>query len=161
MRKARRVVLFLPIGLRRFPLRFASTFLSFCALFIVAGCGGGVELPPLASVSGKVTNGGEAVANANVVFTPVAKGENQRPSSATTDSEGNYELMYNVDKAGAVLGQHTATLELNSGGEGDYEEADNPEDAKDTAGLPARASDGSIKMEVKEGTNDLNIEVSL
>ena len=127
---------------------------------VICGCGGGgANVPALGTVTGKVTADGQAVANAIVTFTPA----DGRPSSGETGADGTYTLMYNVDNAGATIGQHTVLV--TAGDEsGDYE-GDDPSVTEDddegegSTGLPEAASDGSIKKDVVAGDNTINIEL--
>lgn len=124
----------------------------------LAGCGGPpADQPDLGEVTGKVTNGGSPLANALVTFTPVEKG---RPSTATTAADGTYTLLYTAEANGAQIGEHTVTVSLVEQQQ-NYEEGedggdDEEEESADT-GLPATASDGSIKKSVKAGPNTIDI----
>ena len=75
---------------------------------------GGVELPGLAELSGRVTNNGEAVADAFMRFSPQATsgdgGASGSSSSAFTEEDGSYEAMYNDDAAGLVVGTHEVQI---------------------------------------------------
>ncbi len=77
------------------------------AIFL-GGCGG-APTPTLAPVSGRVSKNGAPIANANVTFSPLAKG---RPSSATTASDGSFTLLYVANQPGATLGKHRVTIEF-------------------------------------------------
>ena len=90
--------------------------LSLLAVGLICGCGSGVELPELGTVTGTVTNGGVPVANAVVTFSPTGKG---RPSVGTTDSDGNYSLLYNIDTEGAMIGQHIVGVDASGSGNED------------------------------------------
>ena len=128
-----------------------SRFSMSCCLlmaFSLAGCGGVADQPDLASVSGKVTVGGQPLANAVVTFTPVAEG---RPSSGATDDQGEFELQYTANANGAMIGEHTVTIALVQ-----PDDDDTPVDPKK---LPPSAADGSLKKEVKAGSNDIAIEL--
>jgi hypothetical protein len=130
------------------------------ALFGLCGCGGGADVPTLGTVTGKVTVDGQPLAGAMVTFSPVADG---RPSSGTTGSDGTYTLQYNVDNAGATIGQHTVMVTAGGEDAGDYE-GDDPtvtedEGEGDAGGLPAAAADGSLKKDVSAGANTINIEL--
>jgi hypothetical protein len=58
--------------------------------------------PDIFQVSGKITRGGQPVADLIVHFVP-AQG---RPSWGQTDNEGHYELHYVAKRMGAVTGAH-------------------------------------------------------
>ena len=72
---------------------------------LLAGCGS--DGPELASVEGTVKLDGRPVADALIMFTPVAGG---RPAGGRTDGEGRYELTYSRDAEGAMTGEHTVTI---------------------------------------------------
>jgi len=75
-------------------------------LFAIAlGCGGS-DRPDLAEVEGTVTLDGVPLPGARIEFKP-AQG---KISSATTDENGHYELVYLRDIKGAVPGKHTVTI---------------------------------------------------
>ena len=125
--------------------------LSFCLVvaFCLVGCGGGPsDQPDLAPVSGKVTVGGQPLSNAIVTFTPVSEG---RPSSGATDAQGAFELQYTANAEGAMIGQHTVTITL--------VQPDDDDTPVDPSKLPPAATDGSVKKEVKAGSNDITIEL--
>lgn len=80
--------------------------LSLVALLLVAaGCSGGSEVE-IAPVTGQVTLDGKPLADAQVIFRP----EKGRPSTAITDTDGNYALQYSRDQAGALLGPHRVEI---------------------------------------------------
>lgn len=83
--------------MKRLCCAWAGTLLAFA----IAGCGPGG--PEIAHVSGRVTMDGKPLANATIVFIP----ENGRPSGATTDADGKYELNFNEDREGAIPGKNT------------------------------------------------------
>lgn len=78
------------------------------ALLILVGtcCGCGPDTPPLGEVHGVVTNNGTPVAGASVRFIP----EKGRPSTATTDEDGGFELRYTPEASGALLGEHRVLI---------------------------------------------------
>lgn len=127
------------------------TLLLLLIASLTFGCGSGVELPELGTVTGTVTNGGNPVANAVITFSPTEEG---RPSTATTDDEGNYSLLYNIDTEGAIIGKHIVGIVAVTNEE-DYQEAD--ESDQESGGLPAKASDGSMIVDVKAGANVIDI----
>ena len=66
----------------------------------------------LGQVSGTVTLDGEPLADATVLFTPIAGG---RPTGGRTDSSGRYTLVYDRSGTGAMLGEHA--VEITTGDE--------------------------------------------
>ncbi len=73
---------------------------------VVAGCGG-ESGPALQAVTGKVTKGGQPIANVNVTFSPVSGGVS---SGGRTDAEGKFALVCQNGKAGAIEGKHKVVL---------------------------------------------------
>ncbi len=63
------------------------------------GCSRG---PDVVTIHGTVTRGGQPVKDLVLNFIP----ENGRPSWGYTDEKGYYELHYNRDRDGALLGKH-------------------------------------------------------
>jgi hypothetical protein len=80
---------------------FLSTF-TFLLLFGLAGCGPKLEF---AEVSGKVTMNKKPLAGVFVQFYPLSDAKEQLPfATAKTDAQGNYTLMHDGDKPGALVG---------------------------------------------------------
>ena len=128
------------------------------------GCGGGPsDLPNLGAVSGTVTLAGAPLQDAVVTFTPVKGG---RPSTGRTDPQGEYTLIYTSQHGGAVVGAHSVRLaladtgsdEAYESGEGEAAPGDNESDDYDS-GLPANATDGSLRYDVVSGANTIDIEL--
>jgi len=79
---------------------------SLALLLMVVGCGG-ESGPALQTVTGKVTKGGQPIANVNVTFSPVSGGVS---SGGRTDAEGKFALVCQNGKAGAIEGKHKVVL---------------------------------------------------
>jgi hypothetical protein len=81
---------------------------------LLAGCGG--EPYKTAPVSGRVTLKGKPLANAAVLFQPVATPGNNEPgpgSAGTTDADGRYALsLIGKDRKGAVVGKHKVQVTM-------------------------------------------------
>jgi len=114
-------------------VRYLSISIALFGLAGLCGCGGGggASIPALGTVTGKVTVGGQPLANAVVTFTPASG----RPSAGTTGSDGTYKLMYNVDNAGATIGEHTVLVSAGDDS-GDYEGDGEDEGDEDEGELP-------------------------
>ncbi len=69
----------------------------------MAGCNRG---PAVAPVEGVVTQNGEILVGAMVEFQP----DHGTPSYGYTDENGHYELSYQVDRKGALLGEHNVRV---------------------------------------------------
>jgi len=74
---------------------------------LLSGCGGTPpDQPATAPVMGIVKLDGKPLPNVIVVF----NSDTGRPSSATTDENGKYDLNYFGSTRGATLGPHTVTI---------------------------------------------------
>ena len=136
--------------------RIAGLILMISLAILTGGCGRS-DLPELGSVSGVLTCNNQPLANAIINFTPDGPG---RPSTAETDEEGRYSLLYLEDVEGAIVGKHVVTVELVVTEEMD-ELPDSPADLAPgqqmAPRLPAIASNGSITKEVRAGDNEIDI----
>lgn len=140
-----------------FEKELSQTFCLMTCLFLFAsllGCSGQKqELPELGEVTGKVTLDGKPLAEAVVDFYPqAAQNKSQaRTSTAATDENGIYKLMYNNDTAGAILGEHIVRITKNEGGA----EVAGPEM------IPAKYNEKStLKANVvKEGPNKFDFDL--
>lgn len=136
-----------------------------CTVSLV-GCGGGGpdDMPEIGTVTGTITVAGQPGANLIVTFQPPAG----RPSYATTDAEGNYELRYNKDTMGAKIGSNLVTISTESdGGDGeDYEDGTSGEETSLYAdSIPARyntmaGQNPEMTVEVKAGSNEFNWDIT-
>ena len=82
------------------------------SLVLLAGCGS--DLPPLAPLTGTITQDGKPFANGSLMFTPLGGG---RPSVAETNAQGEFEAMYNQGVPGAILGKHSVMFEVGGASE--------------------------------------------
>lgn len=85
--------------------RIEYRWLLLLGLCVCAGCGG-ESGPELFAVTGTVTLNGKPLPNAELTFQP----EDGAPSSAKTDADGQYELMYSRGQSGALGGSHTVSI---------------------------------------------------
>ncbi|MFN0198041.1 MAG: hypothetical protein ACKVT0_14945 [Planctomycetaceae bacterium] len=81
------------------------------AIFLFPGCSS--DGPQLASVSGEVTFHGLPLA-AEVLFEPLDDKQQRqgRPSAATTDAEGKFDLTFTENDGGAIVGWHRVTVKV-------------------------------------------------
>jgi hypothetical protein len=116
---------------------------------IAAGCFGGG--PTLGSVTGKVTLDGNPLEGAIVEFEP----EQGRPSSATTDSEGKYELNFTFQEKGALVGKHTVRIFPQT-----EDEDGNELPPAAIVQIPAKYNEQSgLTAEVERGSNTCDFEL--
>jgi hypothetical protein len=115
---------------------------------IISGRG---NLPPLGSVSGKVTLDGKPLPNAEVRFIPLEEGKNAERKGASvalgvTDENGQYRLYYVKDTLGAAVGPSRVSIA-----------------AKDNAGRervrPEFNVQSTLQREVKSGSQQLDFDV--
>lgn len=131
---------------------FVSTAFALLTSGILMGCGGGPDLPDMGTVTGTVTLDGKPLPGVQVGFEPEGVPEG-RPSMATTDEQGNYELSYNAETKGAIVGTHTVRVTT-------------PQDAPDPMGtfkdpIPPKFNRAStLKKEVVAGENTINLELT-
>lgn len=127
-------------------LRYRMVYLLLCPIICLSmGCGSS----EYGLVTGTVRAEGKPVANAMVTFTPEPSG---RPSSALTDENGVYSLIYTQDQKGALIGQHIVRVST-AVAQGDYGKMSKEK-------IPAKYNVASqIKKEVKAGKNVIDIEV--
>ena len=123
-------------------------------IMLTAGCGKpAAELPPLGMVSGVVTLNGEPLPKASLFFVPV--GAEGRASNAVTDEAGRYELQYDGNHAGALIGSHR--VEIRTGGEG-YDDEGNFFENKERL-PPQYHAQSRLTAEVAEGSNEINFDL--
>ena len=121
-------------------------------LAIPVGCG--KSGPDLGQVTGKVTLNGKPLADASIEFIP----EKGRPSMATTDAGGQYELVYTADRPGALPGKHTVRITTGRPGyEG--EGGQGGQEARDEVVPPKYNSASELAREVKPGSNTIDFKL--
>lgn len=113
-------------------------------LLVVTSCGqGGPEVAP---VKGRVTLDGRPLAMADITFQP-ASGD--RPSTARTDADGLYELMYKRGLVGARTGEHTVRIDFSTN------------IVAKPPNVPARYNTASeLHRDVKSGENQFDFELT-
>jgi hypothetical protein len=91
----------------------ASILFSFFYWLSTGMMGGGLELPELAELTGRVTIDGQG-ATAQLIFIPKASSSNNgtsgSSSAAVSNPDGSYEAFYKEDIAGLVLGEHEVRI---------------------------------------------------
>jgi hypothetical protein len=142
-----------PVTQRLFAIALAIVAIS------TPGCGG--SSPKLVEVRGRITDGGKAVAGANVTYQPIATSKDDifpGPGSfGKTDADGHYQLRtFNHELPGAIPGQHRISISLPPTGEvRDFAPAANAK------AIPARFLDGSTIVVVPtDGAAELNFDLA-
>jgi hypothetical protein len=123
-----------------------------CLCYGASGCGSG-DVPDLARVSGVVKLGGQPLAGAQVRFQP----EQGRPSLGITDASGNYELQYNADNSGALIGKHVVRIST-------FREEEVDEDGRPIAPEPERVPAefnvrSTLVKDVQPGSNRFDFDI--
>jgi hypothetical protein len=142
-------------------MRSGHWVLTAVVLF-AGGCGSGVDLPELGTVSGVVTLDGKPLPGVTVKFVPA----NGRTSSGFTDANGKYELVYNADNQGAEVGEHTVYVSGHGG-----ESGGNPNEEGGGSGgpaveyykgtIPAKYNEKStLKKTVGAGDNTIDLQLT-
>lgn len=92
-------------------LRRVAAGAAVAVLALAAGCsGGGRKIVP---VSGVVTVNGGPAKNVIVTFQPLAESKDDNPgrgSSAYTDENGRFQLIYDGERPGALTGKHRVRI---------------------------------------------------
>jgi hypothetical protein len=109
----------------------------------------------LGKVRGMVTLDGSPIPDVMVNFSPEEGG---RPSSARTDSRGQYNLIYSTNSMGAVVGKHVVTL--TSSREFTDEELADPNVTLRTSDLAKELANWSKQVEVTAGSNTIDLELT-
>jgi hypothetical protein len=91
------------------PAVLRRTIVLILLMIGLNGCG--KSGPEIAPVHGVVKLDGQALPNADIQFQPDSS---QRASSARTDADGRYTLMYKRGQSGAIVGPHTVRIWVSS-----------------------------------------------
>lgn len=122
-----------------------------CLMIVCSGCG--QSGPKLGQVTGTVTLDGQPVPRASITFAPVEPGPT---SMGGTNKDGQYKLLFNTDRQGAVLGKHNVTIRSL--------EQDTDEDGKPTGDAPVKipakyGQVGALTAEVFTGSNTIDFKL--
>jgi hypothetical protein len=130
-------------------MAFFSCGVMFVGLSL-PGCGGAPDdRPELGEVEGTIKMDEKPLVGASVEFQP----ESGRPSTATTDEEGHYELSFRPGVPGAAVGKHKVRIRTYREDRPDAEEESLRKGQKET--VPADYNvNTTLTAEVKAGDND-------
>jgi hypothetical protein len=121
-------------------------FVYLCALVLAFGTLPGCIGSKMAPVTGRVLCNSRPVAAAQVTFSPVARAADEvepgKSATGFTNAEGLFALSTHQELDGAQVGMHEVMVELDD---------TNPSPCKRLV---------RIKLEVKPGVNDFNIELN-
>lgn len=135
-----------------------STLMVLCLSFW--GCGdAGSDQPELGLVQGVVSFDGEPLNGATVTFFP----DSGRQATATTDANGNYELIYIRDTKGCKLGHNKVVIStLNEAEDGSEEGDDAKVELKSSVEkIPAKYNTKTeLEVDVKSGENTFDFELT-
>jgi hypothetical protein len=148
-------------------VRLAAAGLSFAFSLAAAGCGGDPNMPKLGKVHGKVTYKGQPVTSGHITFTPILGkgGETGQTATGEINSDGTYVMTTFNTGDGAILGQHTATVVVRDKMNEDLTKPDATGRIRYELAKPvtppkyASVETSPLKYTVKEGTNEIDIEL--
>ena len=124
-------------------------FATVSLLVFLTGCNDG---PAVAPVTGIVTQDGELLAGAMVEFQP----DSGAPSYGYTDENGRYEIKYQVNEMGALLGHHY--VKVTTAGEKTDPKTDMTYNVSET--VPRKYNDPTeLEFDVKKGKNVFDIKI--
>ncbi|MEM7313651.1 MAG: hypothetical protein AAF497_10920, partial [Planctomycetota bacterium] len=123
---------------------------SLCLTFIlIAGCDDG---PAVAPVTGTVTRDGKPVVGVMIEFQP----ETGAPSYAFTGPDGSYEMQYQVDRKGALLGKHRISVTTPN----EMTDPETGDTIRVRETIPrAYNEETTLEYTVEKGRNDFDIEI--
>jgi hypothetical protein len=84
-----------------------------CGLLFLSGCGGDIERPEIATVTGTVTLDGNPIDHGIVYFYPDStKGTKGPMAMAEIGPDGKYSIKSAGDRDGAIIGFHQIRVEI-------------------------------------------------
>ena len=135
--------------------RKAAVLLISSLLAMVAGCS--EAGPKIGTVSGTITLEGEPVQDAFVYFMPLFPEGKETMSAEKTDSSGFYEMRYDLERMGVLVGNHQVQVTTK-----DWEKQ--PDGSNKV--IPERVPgwyfgpDSVLEFDVQEGENVADFELS-
>lgn len=129
-------------------------WIAILPLLTIVGCGNH-EGPELAEVTGKIMLDGEPLPRVNLRFVPEQPGGS--PSFGGTNASGQYKLLFNAERTGAMLGKHRVEIEPT---EPETDENGKPLPDAKVVKLPKKyLQPGALTAEVKPGSNTVDFEL--
>ena len=126
--------------------------LAFAFVFACLGLFGCDDGPAVAPVTGTITHDGEPLVGAMIEFQP----DRGAPSYAESVEGGHYEVKYQTDRIGALLGHHYVNVTM--AGEKTDPETDTTYNVPET--VPRKYNDPTeLEFEVKKGKNVFDIKI--
>jgi hypothetical protein len=126
-------------------MNFRASLITCLTVVAFAGCGS--DLPPLAPLTGTITQNGQPFANGSLMFSPVGGG---RPSVAKTNEQGEFEAMYQLNVPGAIIGKHSVMFEA-GGSDEPLTEEEEMNLHKKNPGPPKNFKISPTEVEVQKG----------
>jgi hypothetical protein len=112
--------------------------------------------PPLGIVSGTITLDGEPLEGAQVTFDPLFSDGSPAYSKELTDENGYYEMWYQTDRKGVLIGEHTVYIQT--------EQHQQMEDGRNIVvpeRVPARYNqETELKITVEKGKQEKNFDLT-
>ncbi len=142
-------------------------YLVLLSIVAVAGCGEDEKgQPTLHPVTGKLTRGGQPVANVQITFVPATR--EGRGASGITDASGLYKMVSLNAGEGVPAGQYKVILAQSGAADAStidrsrYTSGQDPSKAEATEAFPKEYGSEETTpktVEVKTGPNEINIEL--
>ena len=130
--------------------------LAFAGLLCIWCMGCGDSGPAVGLVKGTVTLDGEPVEGATVTFMPLFPGGSEATSAEKTDANGHYEMQYQTDRKGVLVGEHQVSIETYDS------QFDGVRNVVTKERIPRRyiGIDSILKFTVVEGKNTKDFELT-
>lgn len=142
-------------------------YLVLFSMVALAGCGEGEKgQPTLHPVTGKLTRGGQPVANVQIMFVPATR--EGRGATGITDASGMYKMVSPNAGEGVPAGQYKVVLSQSGASDAAtvdmsrYTSGKDPAKAESTEAFPKEYGSEQTTpktVEVKTGPNEINIEL--